>query len=310
MQVGQLFAGVGIGIGLAAGSIGVWQVLQSQQASSPQAGSAQVGQAQVGQAPTAQPVLYSQSSQTSQTSAPAPAATGSTEAESTVVLSQAENDYLYDLSQALQSVEQRRIHNAEKLAIGRQIAGWLAAGADYWDVRSQFDATYRNAIAGDYGHNRDVYIKFATERLAPAFVATLTPPPPAPQVIVQTRTEYVEVPGEPQVIEKVVPDPYPVPVYPRPHWPKPDHPDYPNHPDYPDRPDHPDYPDHDQPPVGENPQPDPDYPKDPPVAENPQPDQPDLDQPDLDQPEQPAQLPNTPTVNLGSESSENAEPVL
>jgi hypothetical protein len=244
-------------------------------------------------------------------------------ANPTIVLSQAENDYLYDLSQALQSVEQRRIRNAEKLAIGRQIAGWLQAGADYWKVRAQFDQTYGNAITGDYGHNRDVYIKFATERLAPAFIATLAPPPPEPQVIVQTRTEYVEVPSQPQVIEtvveKVIPDPYPVPVpvYP----PYPPRPQPQPQPDRPERPHDPDQPNQPHPPLVEHPSPDPDWPADPPIAEIPEPapqpvpPPPSLEQPQPNQPEQPAQQPDIPTVNLGAgdwgaPSEESSEPVL
>lgn len=107
-----------------------------------------------------------------------------------IIWTQAENDYLYDLSQALQPQERDRTTAAEKLAIARQIQGWLNGGADYWSVREKFDATYKGTVLENYAHNRDVYIKFATERLAANHLNTLTPPP--------------------QIVE--VPVPYPVPA--------------------------------------------------------------------------------------------------
>lgn len=90
--------------------------------------------------------------------------------------SKPENDYLFDISQALQADERKRLSQAEQINIARSIQGWLEAGADYWGVREQFDASYRGSIAGDYAHNRDVYIKFATQHFAPSYVATLMQP--------------------------------------------------------------------------------------------------------------------------------------
>lgn len=261
MQVGQLMAGVGIGLGLAAGSIGGWATFQRWQAEavqpiqSMQSVANQSANQPVNQSALSQPALMTQAVQT----APAGAA-----------LTQAENDYLYDLSLALQSAEQRRDTEAAKLMIGRQVAGWLQQGSDYWQVRRQFDQTYQTVLAGDYVHNRDVYIKFATERFAPAFVATLHPPQ-APQVVVKTRTEYVEVPGKTKVIRDVIhvpepyPEPYPVPIpVPIPHHPKPPHPqpepvplptpipdDEAQVPDHPE--DIPDQPDLEDPPAAEQP---------------------------------------------------------
>lgn len=109
-----------------------------------------------------------------------------------ITWTQAENDYLYDLSQALQPQERDRTTPAGKLAIGRQIQGWLEGGADYWGVREKFDAAYKGTVLDHYAHNRDVYIKFATERLAASHLDTLTPPP-----------QVIRVPVE-------------VPVYPKP----------------------------------------------------------------------------------------------
>lgn len=114
----------------------------------------------------------------------------SASASPVIIWTQAENDYLYDLSQALQPQERDRTTPAEKLAIARQVQGWLDGGADYWSVREKFDATYKGTVLENYAHNRDVYIKFATERLAANHLNTLTPPP--------------------QVVE--VPVPYPVPA--------------------------------------------------------------------------------------------------
>jgi hypothetical protein len=96
-------------------------------------------------------------------------------------LSKPENDLLYDLSQALQPAERTRLSSREKLMIGRQVCDWLRAGADYWSIRTKFDAQYRGAIAGDYAFNREVYIRFATERLAPDYTNTLNPPAVAAQ---------------------------------------------------------------------------------------------------------------------------------
>lgn len=89
---------------------------------------------------------------------------------------QAETDYLLDLSQGLQTPERDRLNSTQQLQIAQDILGWLREGADYWGVREKFDAAYRSQIAGDYAHNRDVYIRFATERFAPDHRATLKQP--------------------------------------------------------------------------------------------------------------------------------------
>lgn len=297
MQVGQLMAGVGIGLGLAAGSIGGWSAFQRGQASQ---SLAQVQpQAQV--QPLAQPAQ------------PVAQTIAQTIAQTTVTLTQAENDYLYDLSQALQAVEQRRLSDPERLAIGRQVAGWLESGSDYWQIRSQFDQAYGSAVAGDYAQNRDAYIKFATERLAPAFVATLSVPP---QVIIKTKTRYVETPAQPQIVEVPgktqvirdvihVPEPYPVPVpvEPHPHHPRPE-PHYP-HPDShlspdetvqsPEQPERPDRPVQ-RPPVAELPDP-----------ELPDPELPDPELPTAPQPERPSSVqPPSSTIEVGATTTEEA----
>lgn len=90
--------------------------------------------------------------------------------------SQVENDFLFDLTQALQPVEHERLSDTERLIMARQIAEWLKAGADYWQIRSKFDAAYQNEIAGDYAFNREVYIKFAVERFVPDAWIALAPP--------------------------------------------------------------------------------------------------------------------------------------
>jgi hypothetical protein len=288
MRFGQMIAGAGIGFGLAAGALGGWTAFQKWQTKSPQ------------------PINYSQPAPQSPQAIPASQTT------TLVPFSQAENDYLYDLSQALQSVEQRRLTDAERLAIGHQIAGWLQTGSRYWDVRAKFDQVYKTSVAGDYGHNRDVYIKFATERLAPAFIATLTPPEPEPQVILNTKTEYIETPGPTKVI--TVPEPFPVPVpYPVPGHDSPHRPDHPHHPDHPDYPHHPDRPDHPD---------EPDHPSDPgnpdtPVgSEPPEPTDPDEEQPSEPdvivtepEPEQPPAQPEPePLPDTGEEQTNEPAP--
>lgn len=91
-------------------------------------------------------------------------------------LGQDENNYLFDLSQGLQTDERDRLTAEQQLAIAQNILGWLKEGADYWGVREKFDAAYRGQILGDYAHNRDVYIRFATQWLAPDHLATLKQP--------------------------------------------------------------------------------------------------------------------------------------
>jgi hypothetical protein len=120
--------------------------------------------------------------------------------------SQPENDYLFDLSQALQPIERDRLRAADQIAIARNIQTWLAAGADYWGVREQFDATYRGSVMGNYAHNRDVYIRFATAHFAPDYLANVMQPP---------RVEHpAEFPWEgpvPYPHAETLPYPYPDP---------------------------------------------------------------------------------------------------
>lgn len=94
-----------------------------------------------------------------------------------VAWSKAENDVLYDYSQALQGPERDRLNNQDRIAIGHQVCSWLQTGQGYWGVRSMFDQQYKNQVAGDYYHNRDAYIRFSTERLCPERIASITPPP-------------------------------------------------------------------------------------------------------------------------------------
>lgn len=117
----------------------------------------------------------SQPVQTPQAQTPQTAAVPPSAAQS--VAQSAENNYLFDLSQALQTVEYQRLSAAEQLEIARQIQSWVEAGADFWSLRQRFDASYGTSVAGNYPHNRDVYIRFATERFAPAHLATLMQPP-------------------------------------------------------------------------------------------------------------------------------------
>lgn len=124
--------------------------------------------------------------------------------------SQSENDYLYDLSQALQPLERQRLSSTEQIEIGRKVQSWLEAGADYWGTRDQFDRVYRGLIAGDYGHNREVYINFATRHFAPNYGATLTQPPTILEI---PETTPLEAPEEfPIANSDPQPDPYQQPV--------------------------------------------------------------------------------------------------
>jgi hypothetical protein len=88
----------------------------------------------------------------------------------------AENDVLYDYSQALQPAERDRLADSARLEIGRKVCSWLDGGQSYWGVRSLFDSQYKGSVAGDYFHNRDAYIRFSTERLCPGQMASLMPP--------------------------------------------------------------------------------------------------------------------------------------
>jgi hypothetical protein len=131
-------------------------------------------------APSSDPV--SSPAQPAQPAQPAPAAPASN------TWTQAENDYLFDLSLALLPQERQRASEAEKLNIGRKVQGWLEGGADYWTVRKKFDETYQSTILDNYTHNRDVYIKFATERFAASHRDTLTPPPQVVRVTIPSQS--------------------------------------------------------------------------------------------------------------------------
>jgi hypothetical protein len=105
--------------------------------------------------------------------------------------SKAENDVLYDFSQALQPAERDRLGNDDRLKIGRQVCSWLNNGQGYWGVRSLFDGQYKAQVAGNYSHNRDVYIRFSTERLCPQYMSSLAPP------VVTTQIAQTPTPDQP-----------------------------------------------------------------------------------------------------------------
>lgn len=112
---------------------------------------------------------------------------------------QTENDYLYDLSQALQPSEKAKMDAAGRLEIGRTVAGWAEAGAGYWELRRKFDTTYA-ATPSD----REVYLKYAIERFAPAHTAVLIEPPSQPTA--------VPVSSEPTYRPEYIPAPIPRPI--------------------------------------------------------------------------------------------------
>ncbi len=101
--------------------------------------------------------------------------------------SKAENDVLYDYSQALQPAERERLADSARLEISRQVCSWLEGGQSYWGVRSLFDSQYKGAVAGDYGHNRESYINYSTKRLCPSQMASLTPPAVAKSPVASSR---------------------------------------------------------------------------------------------------------------------------
>lgn len=131
-------------------------------------------------------------------------------------LTQAENNYLYDLSQALESAEESRLTSEQKLEIANNVLTWLKEGVDYWGVRQKFDATYGSQLAGNYAHNRDVYIRFATQWLAPDHLATLKQPTPVAELPdpVPVETAPVETASRRAFPEYAAePYPYPEPPY-------------------------------------------------------------------------------------------------
>lgn len=160
-----------------------WNSLRGQSNATPMIATAQ------SQPSLVSPIAPSYRSTAPVPTAPVPAATLPTATAATVAppgappssaWSQPENDYLFDLSQALQSQEYQRLNARQQLDIARQIQSWIAAGADFWSLRQQFDAAYRGAVVGDYAHNREVYIRFAAERFAPNHLAALMLPPNLP----------------------------------------------------------------------------------------------------------------------------------
>ncbi|MCU0525139.1 MAG: hypothetical protein MUF72_09970 [Elainella sp. Prado103] len=109
---------------------------------------------------------------------------------------EAATHYLLDLSQGLQTAERDRLNSTQKLAIAQNILSWLREGEDYWGVRSRFDAAYSSQVAGDYGHNREVYIRFTTERFAPDHRATLKQPRQEPPIQIGAAPEVPIEPAE------------------------------------------------------------------------------------------------------------------
>lgn len=126
----------------------------------------------------------------------------------------AENDVLYDYSQALQPAERDRLADSARLEIGRQVCSWLDSGQSYWGVRSLFDTQYKGSVAGDYFHNRDAYIRFSTERLCPGQMASLTPPAVAAAPVRTKRNAAVNLPSPAQPMTSNLPQWAPEPTYP------------------------------------------------------------------------------------------------
>jgi hypothetical protein len=190
----QWVAGVALGLGLTAGTIGVWTAFQQRQLElTEQADNLVIGE---NGAPTEN--VAASSSPTVPSNPKRSPQSG--------LLTQAENDYLYDLSQALQPSEKAKMDAAARLAVGRAIAGWAEAGAGYWELRQKFDAAYAATP-----FDREVYLKYAIERFAPAHVAALMEPPPPQPVVVPVRTEpiprveYIQAPADP-IPNKPLPD--------------------------------------------------------------------------------------------------------
>lgn len=126
----------------------------------------------------------------------------------------AENDVLYDYSQALQPAERDRIADSARLEIGRQVCSWLDSGQGYWGVRSLFDSQYKGMIAGDYAHNRDAYIGYSTQRLCPGQMASLLQPAVAQTPVKARARKSLASQPAPQPAPQWRPDmqPYPMPA--------------------------------------------------------------------------------------------------
>jgi hypothetical protein len=103
-----------------------------------------------------------------------------------IMLSQGENDYLFDLSTGIQKQEFDRTNQSEKLAIGKKIAVWAEKATSIDDLYSKFDAEFKGVVTGDYGLNRSGYINFAVKRLAPGYESALQPKTPEPEVVTNT----------------------------------------------------------------------------------------------------------------------------
>lgn len=176
----QWIAVVAIGLGLTAGTIGAWAAFQRWQLELHSPADQEVVRTAVDEPA---PVPAESVESLSKT-----APNGSDRAVQPVptLLTQAENDYLYELSQALQAPEKAKMDDAARLTIGRAVAEWAEAGASYWELRQKFDATY----AAD-PFDREIYLKYAIESFAPTRTAALTEPQPQPTVGVPTRTEFM-----------------------------------------------------------------------------------------------------------------------
>lgn len=128
----------------------------------------------------------------------------------------AENDVLYDYSQALQPAERVRLADSARLEIGRKVCSWLDGGQSYWGVRSLFDSQYKGSVAGDYFHNRDAYIRFSTERLCPGQMASLMPPAIAAAPAALTKANRWNAVSQPVPSAATQWMPYPMPSAPVP----------------------------------------------------------------------------------------------
>jgi hypothetical protein len=138
--------------------------------------------------------------------------------------SKAENDVLFDYSQALQPAERQRLADSARLEISRQVCSWLDGGQSYLGIRSMFDSQYKGTIAGDYFHNRDVYIRYSTERLCPGQMASLTPPAAASapvakasrKVVASQPSAPISQPISQPAVPQWTPDMQPYPISPAP----------------------------------------------------------------------------------------------
>jgi hypothetical protein len=127
-------------------------------------------------------------------SATIPASAAPTIPSQSPTWSRAENDYLYDLSRALQPVERHRLTQTEQVEIAHQIQQWMLTGADEQSLLQQFDAVYGSKIAGNYFYNRDIYLRYAmlyfAPELAPDFAPNYGSMPPIDQSVSDLPPAY------------------------------------------------------------------------------------------------------------------------